>query len=140
MRMSAGTYGNCQVKGGLFKCGVAANAMCVYCGKPFCERHGVIGAEGEEVCDSKNCVAKREDLARHLVYKDAVLSRNRQRLCGVDACGVEFLAQCSRCKLYFCKDHIETREMGVIEEGMHFERPVAVCRHCWQRRPIWERT
>ncbi len=138
--MGAGTYGNCQLKGGLFKCGAAANAMCVYCGRPFCERHGVIGPVGEEVCDSKNCAAKRADLALHLVHKETVLVLNRQRLCGLDVCGIEFVAQCTRCKLYFCKDHIETREMAVIEEGMRFERPVLVCSHCWQRRLIWERT
>jgi hypothetical protein len=138
--MSAGTYGSCQVKGGFFKCGDAANAMCVYCGRPFCGRHGVVGAEGEEVCDSKNCVAKREDLAKHLVYKDAVLALNREHRCGIDVCSEEFVAQCSRCKLYFCIGHIETREMAVIEEGMRFERPVLVCRHCWQRRSIWDKT
>jgi hypothetical protein len=138
--MTSGTYGACQVKGGFFKCGDTANAMCVYCGRPFCQRHGVIGSEGEEVCDSKNCVAKREDLAQHLLYKDAVLLLNRDRLCGVSGCGTEFLAQCSRCKLYYCQTHIQTRVMPVIEEGMRFERPVLVCRHCWQRRPIWERT
>jgi len=138
--MSAGTYGSCQVKGSLFRCGDAANAMCVYCGRPFCERHGVIGSEGAEVCDSKNCVAKREDLALHLVYKDAVQALNQRRVCGIETCGVEFVAQCSRCKLYFCGGHVETRVMAVIEEGMRFERPVLVCRHCWQRRPIWEKS
>ncbi|HWC30505.1 MAG TPA: hypothetical protein VG845_10535 [Dehalococcoidia bacterium] len=138
--MSVGTYGSCQVKGGLFKCGTAANAMCVYCGRPFCERHGVIGADGEEVCDSKNCVAKREDLAVHLEYKEAVLGLNRERLCGIGECGAEFTWQCNRCRLYFCQSHLETREMPVMEEGMRFERPVLVCRHCWQRRSIWEKT
>jgi hypothetical protein len=138
--MSAGTYGSCQVKSGLFKCGDTANAQCVYCGRPYCQRHGDFGPQGEEVCDSKNCVAKREDLAIHLVYKEAVIVLNRQQLCGVETCGVEFIAQCSRCKLYFCRTHIETREMAVMEEGMRFERPVLVCRHCWKRRPIWEKT
>jgi hypothetical protein len=69
-----------------------------------------------------------------------VLVLNRQRVCGVDECGGEFTVQCSRCKLYFCAGHIETREMRVIEEGMPFERPVLVCRHCWLRRSVWERT
>ena len=137
--MSRGRYGSCQVKGGLFKCGGAATAMCVYCARPFCERHGAIGPEGEEVCASKNCVAKREDLALHLVYKQDVLVLNRQRLCGIEVCGVDFAGQCTRCKGYFCRGHIEMREMAVIEEGMRFERPVLVCRHCWVRRQIWDR-
>lgn len=140
MSMSRGQYGTCQVKGGLFKCGDAATAICVYCARAFCERHGVMGPEGEAVCDGKNCVAKREDMALHLVYKQDVLVLNRQRLCGVEVCRVDFVGQCARCKGYFCRGHIETREMAVIEEGMRFERPVLVCRHCWQRHPVWERT
>lgn len=133
-------HGSCQVKGGLFKCGDAATAMCVYCGRPFCERHGVIGTDGEEVCDSKNCVAKREDLARHLVYKAAALELNRARRCGLDVCVEEFAGQCSRCKAYFCRGHVELREMMVTDEGVRAERLVLVCKHCWERRPIWERT
>jgi hypothetical protein len=140
MGMSKGRYGACQVKGGVFKCGDAATAMCVYCGRPFCERHGVIGAEGEEVCNSKNCVAKREDLVLHLAYKQDVVVLNLERVCGIELCRVDFVGQCTRCKGYFCRGHIETRVMTVIEEGMPFERPVLVCRHCWQRRPIWEKT
>jgi hypothetical protein len=133
-------YGKCEVKGGLFKCGDAAAAVCVYCGKHFCQRHGVIRELGEEICDSKNCVAKREDLERHLVYRESVLGFNRERICGLEVCVEEFVGQCSRCKGYFCRSHIETREMMVVDEGVRAERLVLVCRHCWERRPIWEKS
>jgi hypothetical protein len=138
--MAVMRYGKCEVKGGLFKCGDAASAICVYCGRQFCERHGVIRELGEEICGSKNCVAKREDLERHLVYKERVVSFNRERICGIEVCEEEFISQCSRCKGYFCRSHLEAREMVVTDEGIQASRLVLVCGHCWQRRSIWEKT
>jgi hypothetical protein len=132
-------YGKCEVKGGLFKCGDPASAVCVYCGRHFCQKHGVVRDLGEEICDSKNCIAKREDLDRHLVYKEVVLSFNRQQICGLEVCEVVWEVQCSRCRGYFCKSHIEAREMMVMDEGIRAQRLVLVCRHCWGRRPIWEK-
>ena len=133
-------FGKCEVKGGLFRCGDQATAMCVYCGRPFCHRHGVIRELGEEVCDSKNCIAKRQDLERHLVYKEIVLTFNREHICGLEVCEEEWGHQCSRCRGYFCTTHIQRREMMVTDEGMRAERLVLVCHHCWSRRPIWEKT
>ncbi len=130
----------CQVKRGLFKCGDQATAMCVYCGRHFCQKHGVIRELGEEVCDSKNCVAKREDLERHVVYKASVLTFNREHICGLDACEEEWVRQCSRCRGYFCGAHIEQREMMVTDEGVLASRLVLICGHCKDRRPIWEKT
>jgi hypothetical protein len=138
--MAAIRHGKCQVKAGLFKCGDSAAAMCVYCGRRFCAKHGVIRELGEEICDSKNCVAKREDLERHLVYKESVLTFNRERVCGLEVCEEEWARQCSRCRGYFCNSHVEVREMMVTDEGIQAERLVLVCRHCWERRPIWGKT
>lgn len=138
--MAAIRHRKCDVKSGLFKCGAAASAVCVYCGRHFCRKHGVVRDLGEEICDSKNCVAKREDLERHLAYKETVLAFNRQHICGLDECRDEFASQCSRCKGYFCNTHVEAREMIVVDEGIRAERLVIVCRHCWVRRPIWEKT
>jgi len=132
-------HGKCEVKSGLFKCGDAAVAACVYCGRHFCEKHGVIRDMGEEICDSKNCAAKREDLDRHMVYKESVLAFNRERVCGLEVCVEEWMHQCSRCKGFFCNSHVERREMMVTDEGIRAERLVLVCRHCWERRPIWEK-
>jgi hypothetical protein len=35
---------------------------------------------------------------------------------------------------------VEVREMMVTDEGIQAERLVLVCRHCWERRPIWGKT
>jgi hypothetical protein len=97
------------------------------------------GEEGEEVCDRKNCVAKREDLARHLLYKETVLERNRGRLCGLEVCVDQFASQCTRCRGYFCTRHVFIAPDSVNEGHPIPDRPPIVCRHCHERRPIWLR-
>jgi len=122
----------CQIKGILTTCGATATAQCVYCGRAFCSRHGEVMEERYEVCVRKSCVTKKQDLEVHLVYKGAVLERNLQRLCGLDVCQSEIRVQCNRCKGYFCLDHTQPWLETVTE------KPEFTCRHCLQRRSIWE--
>lgn len=123
----------CQIKSMLTNCGAKASAMCVYCGRPFCERHGEVLEDGAEVCTRKNCVAKKENLAVHMVYKQAVLERNLQRRCGIDVCETAIEVRCDRCKGYFCRAHTRPWTETITE------RPERTCRHCVERRPVWER-
>ena len=123
----------------LSKCGAESHAQCVYCARPFCSRHGVVLEDGMEVCSRKYCVAKREDLARHLVYKEAVLVRNRERLCGLEACDKSFVGQCNRCKGYFCQKHAPVSDEPPVESQSGTPQTVRQCRHCERRRPIWSR-
>jgi hypothetical protein len=129
----------CATKGFLSSCGDDATGLCVYCGRAFCARHGVILEEGEEVCSRKNCVAKREDLAVHLVYKSVVLERNRGKLCGLEVCVETFASQCTRCRGYFCTKHVFVAPDSVNEGQPLPDRPPIICRHCHERRPIWLR-
>ena len=122
------------MKGLISQCGAEATAQCVYCARPFCRRHGFILDDGHEICTRKNCVAKKEDLERHLEYKAFVLQRNRGRLCGIEICVEEFVAQCRRCQGYYCRGHLLLSE-EVAPEG----QPSTECRHCRERRPIWTR-
>jgi hypothetical protein len=117
----------------LTACGAEASAMCVYCGRTFCNRHGVVLEDGAEVCTRKSCVAKMDDLAVHLKYKEAVLQRNLERRCGLEVCDTEIQVQCNRCKGYFCAGHTQPWTETVTE------RPERTCRHCLARRPVWER-
>lgn len=117
----------------LTTCGATATAQCVYCGRPFCPKHGEVMDDGYEVCTRKVCVTKKQDLAVHLVYKEAVLQRNLQRLCGVEVCEVEIQVQCNRCKGYFCLTHTQPWLETVTE------KPERTCAHCLERRPIWEK-
>jgi len=130
----------CEMKAGFFRCRNAAAGSCVYCARSFCAAHGVLGEDGEEVCSRGPCVAKREDLARHLAYKESAFWLNQERLCGVAGCGKEVAAQCARCKAYFCRAHGEVHEDFVVEERVRVPRDTFVCAHCWKRRSIWQRT
>lgn len=118
----------------LTACGSRATAQCVYCGRPFCPRHGEAMPDGYEVCTRKNCVAKKEELALHLMYKESVFLRNREWLCGIEVCVREVATQCRRCRGYFCRVHLKMAE-DVVPEN----QPSTECHHCRERRAIWER-
>jgi hypothetical protein len=142
--MSVVGIGTCEVKASIFgKCGADRVATCQYCGRPFCERHGDTFEDDQglrqEVCSRKECVAKREDLARHVVFKAFVSTRNQTELCGLDGCSEELAAQCVRCKGYFCASHARRREDSFIENSVKVHRMANLCQHCTDRRPIWTR-
>ena len=128
------------MRGLLSSCGAEAAGVCVYCGRSFCRNHGVLLADGEEVCNRKNCLAKRDDLAKHLEYKDAVLIRNRQYQCGIEACSSEFAVQCARCKGYFCRRHATPSDDPALDDETRIGPPPHVCKHCEVRRAIWLKT
>ena len=134
--------GPCEIHGRFSRCSEAVVALCQYCGRRFCVRHGERLADGQEVCSREVCVAKKVDVAAHLVYKEAAMERNRSdgRPCGIDGCDSAFEGQCRRCKAYFCREHLEVHEDEITEEGMTFRTPVRLCHHCWVRRPIWQKT
>lgn len=123
-----------------FACGSKTRGVCQYCGRSFCENHGVVLDDGQEICNRKTCVSKREDVARHLVYKREVQGRNQRRLCGDEGCETTPLSQCSRCKGLFCRSHAFRREDRVLENRVRVSRMATLCQHCWARRPLWLRT
>ena len=116
----------------LTTCGAAATAQCVYCGRAFCPKHGEIMADNYEVCTRKACVIKKNDLQVHMTSKSTVLEYNLQRICGIDVCESEIQVQCNRCKGYFCAQHTQPWLETVTE------KPERTCKHCLQRRPIWD--
>ncbi len=131
----------CQVKGRFFRCGYASViGLCQYCGRLFCAKHGEILDDGQEVCSRKFCVAKRDDLVVHLVYKDAVQRRNDAGRCGFEGCNAALGAECMRCKGSFCELHVHGREEMIMQNSVRVPRMATLCRHCWVRRPIWLRT
>jgi hypothetical protein len=123
----------CQVKGMLTACGAPARAQCVYCGRAFCSKHGEVMEDSYEVCSRRVCVEKKVELQVHLLYKDSVLERNRQRLCGVEVCETEIQVQCNRCKGYFCSGHAKLWLETVTE------KPERTCGRCLERRSLWDR-
>jgi hypothetical protein len=131
--------GTCQIKKGLFSCARDAAGVCIYCGRPFCESHGVRLEDGQEICSRRFCVAKRDDLVVHLAYKEAVSKRNEQRQCGLDGCAHVVAGRCVRCSGYFCGKHVDAREEAIFEGPVKVRRMATLCHHCHARRPIWLR-
>jgi hypothetical protein len=134
--------GPCEIHGRFSKCKDAPVGICVWCGRRFCARHGELVDDGSEVCSREICVAKKIDVAAHLVYKETAMDRNRGegRPCAIEVCVSVFEVQCHRCRAYFCKQHLEVHEDSVTEDGMQFRRPVPLCKHCWERRPLWAKS
>src|SRR5688572_27782171 len=97
---------SCALKSGLFgTCDAEAIGLCQYCARPFCARHGVILEDGQEVCTRKYCVAKREDLVKHLDYKERARALNARGLCGIEGCGARMTEECVRCEQLYCMAH-----------------------------------
>jgi len=122
----------CQIKSVLTACGAGAIAQCVYCGRTFCPKHGEVMEDGYEVCTRKACSTKKRDLVVHLTYKNAVLERNLQSLCGIEICETQLQVQCNRCKGYFCIIHTQPWLETITE------KPERTCGHCLGRRSIWD--
>jgi hypothetical protein len=136
--MSVQASQTCRLKASfLSTCGGESIATCQYCGRPFCGRHGVVLDDGQEICLRKECVAKREDLSRHLSYKDVVARLNEAHACGLPGCPAELAAQCIRCKGLFCAAHVHQRDETVLENQVRVHRMATLCRHCYDRRGIW---
>ncbi len=127
----------CEVKSGFFRCKSPSVGRCIYCGRPFCAEHGVIQADGQEICSRKECVDKRDDLVVHLAYKAAVEERNLTRHCGVESCRAEMTGECVRCHGVFCDRHVEKRTEKVFENKVALQRVASLCDHCYKRRGIW---
>jgi len=130
----------CQAKGGLFRCKGTAIGLCQYCGRHFCEQHAELVEDHQSVCSRRNCVAKRRDLVKHLAYKEAVFARNAAKHCGIEDCRHSPEGVCARCRGFFCGRHAETRDEVILVNGVRTTRMATLCRHCWDRRPIWTRT
>jgi hypothetical protein len=116
-------------------CGKPSIGFCQYCGSHFCESHGEQIDDHQQVCFRKPCVAKKEDLAQHTIYREAVRIRNLTRQCGIEGCDGGIEIQCFPCRGYYCERHTEVRHAEAPqggEAGTHF-----FCEHCWRRRPIW---
>ena len=130
----------CELRGVWSACQAEPIGFCQYCGRFFCGKHGVVLPDGQEICNRKFCVAKREDLKAHLVYRADVSRRNEEQRCGIEGCGGPVVGHCSRCNGFFCLNHVEAREELVLENRVRVTQIASLCRHCWVRRPIWVRT
>jgi len=129
----------CEHRRFLRGCDAAATAVCQYCGRDFCEVHGVTLDDGQEICLRSRCQEKRVDVERFFAYKERVAERNRSRRCGEPACERQAALQCSKCQGLFCGRHLEERE---VEEGRGLATVrvrAVLCPYCQGRLPLWSR-
>ncbi len=129
----------CEIRGRFRGCAQRAFAICQYCGRSFCGKHGGRLADGQEICNRSTCQRKQADLEQHYVYKETVAERNRGRMCGHADCDQQAVGQCSKCQGLFCVGHLQERQ---IEEGRGINvvrRRRSLCPHCLKRRSLWSR-
>lgn len=129
----------CEFRRRFRTCGEPGIAICQYCGSTFCARHGGRLADGQEICARSTCQQKKADLERHLVYKEDVVRRNHERLCGEAGCQQRPGGQCSKCGGFFCLSHVENREIEERQGTTSVRVRSSVCGHCFKRRNIWSK-
>jgi hypothetical protein len=129
----------CETRHWFRWCGRPGLAVCQYCGRTFCDRHGARADDGQEICASGRCQRKKADLQRHFAYKEAVAARNREQRCGDPNCRAAVAGECSKCGGLFCRGHLEEAQ---IEEGRGLRTVIlraSLCRHCGRRQALWRR-
>jgi hypothetical protein len=131
----------CDFGGGLFRgtCGQPATAQCVYCGHPFCDRHGEHGPDYTDACHRKRCAAKLRDVIAHQEWKERVRHANSVSVCAHEDCGNRMNHQCSRCRLQFCAEHVSQVTLVYNEVQPPRKDLALACMHCKDRRKIWSR-
>jgi len=127
----------CRLGGRFSRCRNESIHVCQYCGRPFCALHTGLVEGHEAVCSRPRCMEKIRDLRDHLAYRKRVDERNRAGLCGVEGCGPHPGWGCSLCQGHFCQDHISERMYTFRDGPSSVDRPVSICRHCWDRRKVW---
>jgi len=128
---------HCDHRGRLRRCREPLLGQCQYCAKGFCQRHGRIYDDGQEICVEDRCERLRVDVERHLIFKAAAQERNRLGHCGEPACAQPHTLICERCNCRYCEDHIRQVIMTVSRGGELQTEAVAICDHCRARLPLW---
>ncbi len=127
----------CAHRGRILRCRERLLGQCQYCAKGFCERHGRIQDDGQEICVADRCERLRVDVELHLVFRVAAKERNRNSRCGEPACAQPHTLSCERCNSRYCEDHLKQVIMTVMRGGELQAEAVAMCDHCRARLPLW---
>ena len=127
----------CERGGRLRRCRRPLAGQCQYCAQGFCERHGMLLEDGQQVCDGKPCQAKKADVERHLLFKAAALERNEAGRCGLADCGERHVRDCERCLRRYCAAHLGEVLLNVVRGTERAMEVVRLCRHCQSRAALW---
>lgn len=133
--------GRCDFGGSLLRsgCGRPPITECVYCGHPFCEAHGERGPDFTDACHRKRCRAKLRDVIAHQEWRNHVRHANAVSMCAQEDCAERMHHQCSRCRLFFCGEHVS--QVTIVYHDVQPARKdlALACGHCKERRKLWSR-
>jgi hypothetical protein len=118
-------------------CGRPAVSECVYCGHPFCALHGERGPDYTDACSRKRCTAMLHDVIAHQQWKEQVRGANAYSVCAQEDCEERMHHQCSRCRLYFCADHVSAVTIVYNDVQPPRKDLALACTHCKERRKLW---
>ena len=127
----------CERGGRLRRCRRPLAGQCQYCALGFCDRHGALLEDGQQVCAAKPCQAKKLDVERHLVFKAEALKRNQAGQCGLDGCAAPPAADCQRCLRRYCAAHLGEIMLNVVRGAERAMEIIRLCRHCQSRAALW---
>lgn len=127
----------CDHRGRIRRCREPLVGQCQYCARGFCERHGRIQDDGQEICVEDRCQRLRADVEQHLIFRDAARELNRTQICGEPDCRQRHTLPCDRCACRYCEDHVRQVIMTVTRGGELQAEAVAMCDHCRARLPLW---
>ena len=127
----------CERGGRLRRCRRPLAGQCQYCALGFCERHGMVLEDGQQVCGGKLCQAKRVDVERHLAFKTEALGRNEGGRCGMPGCGVGYARDCERCLRRYCVGHLGEVMVDVVRGTERGVEVLRLCEHCRGRVGLW---
>jgi hypothetical protein len=130
---------SCDLRRGLRSCGRAASGVCQYCGRTFCDDHGVRLDDGQEICSRSTCDQKRLDIIAFAEYKVLVATVNDGGACGHDGCSLAPTSECAKCRGQFCSAHVQVRDIEEHRAGRTLEKRATLCRHCDKRRNLWSK-
>ena len=127
----------CEHRGVIRRCRQPLVGQCQYCARGFCERHGRIHDDGQEICIVSRCEQLRIDVELHLVFKAAAQERNQKQICGEPGCSQPHTLLCERCTRRYCEGHLRQVIMTVPRGGELQTEAVAMCDHCRDRLALW---
>ena len=127
----------CERGGRLRRCRRPLVGQCQYCALGFCEGHGMLLEDGQQVCGEKLCQAKKADVERHLAFKREALKRNEAGRCGMPGCDSAHARDCERCLRRYCAAHLGEIMISVVRGTERGVEVLRLCEHCRARVGLW---
>ena len=127
----------CERGGRLLRCRRPIAGQCQYCALGFCNRHGLLRDDGQQICSASTCQLKIRDVEAHLIFKTAAAQHNVEGRCGMPDCDAPHIHDCERCQRRFCLPHLVQAVVTVVRGTERAIEAVRMCHHCHQRLALW---